>query len=293
MDFTELFVPIDDFCKMFEPNFQKQLLEDGTRKRQRQTGLDLSEIMTIVIAFHTSHFRTFKHYYLYLLAYHRDDFPRLMSYSRFVRLMPRTIFPLLAYVLSCRGQVTGISFVDSTVIRVCNNKRISRHKVFDGLAEIGRSSMGWFFGFNLHLVINDRGELLSFCLTPGNIDDRQPVEKMARGLYGKLFGDKGYISRALFERLFKRGIKLVTSVRSNMKNKLMELEEKVLLRKRSLIETVNGHLKEVCQIEHTRHRSVGNFVVNLLGGLAAYCRLPKKPSLQFASVKDEPVLALP
>lgn len=291
MDFTDTFVLIDDFCQTFEPKWQRRLLTKG--RRQRATRLALSEIMTILILFHTSHFRTFKHYYLNLLSRHREDFPGLVSYHRFVELMPRAILPLLAFVLACRGQVTGVSFVDSTALRVCHPKRITRHKVFDGVAQIGRSSMGWFFGFKLHWVINDRGELLNFALTPGNVDDRQPVWKMVRSLWGKLFGDKGYISQALFERLYEHGLKLITNIRSNMKNRLMEWQEKILLRKRSLIETANDMLKNVCQIEHTRHRSVSNFVVNLLCGLAAYCQLPKKPSLRFDDALNTPMIALP
>lgn len=293
MDFTTTFVLIDDFCQHFEPKLQQWLLTDKRRRRRRATRLALSEIMTILICFHTSHFRTFKHYYLHLLANHRSDFPGLVSYQRFVELMPRTIIPLLAWVQSSRGEVTGISFIDSTALRVCHPKRISRNRVFDGVAQIGRSSMGWFYGFKLHLVISEQGELLSFCLTPGNVDDRHCVSRLARRLWGKLFGDKGYLSQKLFEELYAQGLKLITTVRSNMKNRLLELEEKILLRKRSLIETVNDMLKNVCQVEHTRHRSVGNFVVNLLGALAAYCQLPKKPSLRFSKQVNSQLTTIP
>ena len=292
MDFTTTFVIIDDFCQSFEPKLKERLLADRKR-RQRATRLALSEIMTILVCFHTSHFRTFKHYYFYLLANHRADFPSLLSYQRFVELMPRAMLPLCAWVLDCRGEVTGISFVDSTVLRVCHPKRITRNRVFADMAQVGRSSMGWFYGFKLHWVINEKGELLSFALTPGNVDDRQPVGKLALRLWGKLFGDKGYISQSLFEELYGRGLKLITTVRANMRNRLLDWQEKILLRKRSLIETANDMLKNVCQIEHTRHRSVSNFVVNLLCGLAAYCQLPKKPSLRFSEQFNSPMLALP
>jgi len=290
--FTTTFVLIDDFCQSFEPKLKERLLADR-KHRQRATRLALSEIMTILVCFHTSHFRTFKHYHFHLLANQRADFPGLVSYQRFVELMPRAILPLCAWVLACRGEVTGISFIDSTVLRVCHPKRIARNKVFADVAQIGRSSMGWFYGFKLHWVINEKGELLSFALTPGNVDDRQPVRKLARRLWGKLFGDKGYISQSLFEELYERGLKLITTVRANMKNRLLDWQEKILLRKRSLIETANDMLKNVCQIEHTRHRSVSNFVVNLLCGLAAYCQLPKKPTLRFSDQFNGTVLALP
>lgn len=280
MDFTALFVEVDDFWLAFRRGYQRRVIAGGQQRRTRQGRMSISEIMTILIAFQTSGYRDFKHFYAYLRRHHRHDFPGLVSYSRFVGWMPRTTIPLFAYLMSCcRGSVTGIGFIDSTALRVCGHKRIHRHRVFAGLAAIGKTTMGWFYGFKLHLIINDRGELLAFNLTAGNADDRQPVETMARGLWGKLFGDKGYISQALFARLHARGVKLVTSLRKNMTNKLLELHEKILLRKRSLIETVNDQLKNVCQIEHTRHRSPANFLVHLIAGLIAYAKQPKKPSL--------------
>jgi hypothetical protein len=150
--------------------------------------------------------------------------------------------------------------------------------------------VGWFFGFKLHLVINDRGELLSFALTPGNADDRSRVDQLTRELWGRLFGDKGYVGRELFERLRGRGLKLITPLRKNMQNKLMEWEEKVLLRKRSLIETINDQLKNVEQVEHTRHRSPLHFLVHLMAGLAAYARQPKKPALRFDDLPADAAL---
>ena len=289
MDFTALFVDVDDFWHTFGPQYERRLIADG--QRRRDGGLSVSEMMTILIAFQTSHFRTFKHFYLHLLRHHRRDFPGLVSYNRFVRRMPRVTLPLFAYLMSAgRGLVSGISFIDSTAIKVCGHKRINRHRVFDGLAAMGKTTMGWFYGFKLHLVVNDRGELLAFCLTPGNVDDRQPVEQLAGDLWGRLFGDKGYISAALFERLYQRGVKLITHLRKNMKNTLMDTAEKLLLRKRSLIETINDQLKNVCQIEHTRHRSPTNFLVHLIAGLIAYARQPKKPSLKLQPDNETPMI---
>jgi hypothetical protein len=289
MDFTRLFVHVDDCCKSFEKIYSKHLIENGTRKRNRQSNLSISEIMTILIAFQTSGYRTFKDFYQYILAYHHNDFPKLVSYDRFIYLIPRAIIPLLVYLYT-EGidQPTGISFINSTSLKVCHNKRINRHRVFDGIAQIGKTTMGWFFGFKLHLIINDRGGLLGCRLTAGKVDDRSIVAKMAEGLFGKLFGDKGYISQSLFEELLVKGIKMVTNMRANMKCRLMQLEEKILLRKRSLIETVNDTLKNVCQIEHSRHRSPINFLAHLASGLIAYTGLPKKPSLKFANSEYQP-----
>lgn len=291
MDLTALFVEVDDFWLAFRHDYEHRLLSDGHRRRRREASLSISEIMTILIAFQTSHFRTFKHFYAYLLQHHRHDFPGLVSYCRFIAWLPRVTVPLFAYLMSrCRGTVTGINFIDSTALKVCGNKRIARHRVFDGIAAIGKNTMGWFHGFKLHLVINDRGELLAFALAPGNVDDRKPVPAMTKEWWGKLFADKGYISQRLFEQLYGGGLQLITGIRDNMANRLMPMVDKILLRKRSLIETVNDQLKNVCQIEHTRHRSPHNFLVHLLAGLIAYARQPKKPSLRIDWGTDVPLL---
>ena len=202
-----------------------------------------------------------------------------MSYSRFVRLMSNALVPLTVYLLTHRGQCTGISFIDSTPIQVCHPRRIPRHKVFAGLAARGKSSMGWFYGFKLHLVVNEHGEILAFQLTPGNVDDRKPVPALTKDLFGKLFADRGYISKDLFAELWENQVQLITGIRKNMHNRLMVLTDKLLLRKRSIIETINDQLKNISQIEHSRHRSFVNFLVNLLSGLIAYSLQPKKPSL--------------
>ena len=187
----------------------------------------------------------------------------------------------------CLGESTGISFIDSTPIRVCKNKRIKRNKVFNGLAQVGKSTMGYFFGFKLHIVINDKGELLNFVITPGNTDDREPLKNASfiKALKGKLYADKGYIDKKLTKLLFLDGLHLITSIRNNMKNVLMELKDKILLRKRSVIETVNDELKNICQVEHSRHRSFSNFLTNLLSGLIAYSFFPKKPAIKYDPVE--------
>jgi hypothetical protein len=172
-----------------------------------------SEIMTILILFQQSHYRTFKAYYTeYVQRHLHNEFPTLMSYSRFVELMPTVLVPLVAYLHTQLGQCTGISFIDSTPLAVCHNARIHQHRVFDGRAARGKTSVGWFYGFKLHLVVNDQGEILAFCLTPGNVDDRHLVPKLATGLVGKLFGDKGYLSQPLAQQLLvTQGLQLITN----------------------------------------------------------------------------------
>ena len=281
MSLVETFCDVDDFCQHFEPRWKSFQLGSGMRQRNRAGNLSLSEIMTIMIHFHQSGYRTFKDYYeKHVRKYLSTDFPKLVSYNRFVRLMSRSFVPLVFYLLSKKGDCTGISFVDSTPIRVCKNKRIERHRVFSGIAARGKSTMGYFYGFKLHLVVNERGEILSFQLTPGNTDDRKPLPVLFEGLFGKVFADKGYISKDLFVEFFEQEIQLITGIRKNMKNQLMPIMDKILLRKRSIIETINDQLKNISQIEHSRHRSFTNFLVNLISGLVAYALQPKKPSLK-------------
>lgn len=248
-----------------------------------------SEIMTIAICFHTSGYRTFKDYYTrHVMVHHVKYFPKLLSYSRFVYLMKGAIFPLFAFLQGYLGQNTEIAFIDSTVLTVCHTRRIYSHRVFKGLAKRGKTSTGWFFGFKLHLVINHIGEILSFQFTPGNIDDRKPAPNLAEKLSGKLFGDRGYISKDLFQELWEKGVQLITRLKKNMKNKLMPFADMLLLRQRGLIESVHNRLKNGCQIEHHRHRSPLNFLVNLFGGLTAYSLDSNKPSLLKRG--DDPLL---
>jgi transposase len=279
----ELFVHVDDFCQVFLPKLEQHLLTSGAIKRRRTRSLSLSEVMTILIHFHQSHYRNFKAYYCkHVLLHLHSEFPNLVSYTRFVDFIPSALIPLCAYFQqTCLGDCTGVSFIDSTSLDVCLNQRITSHKVFAGLAARGKTSTGWFFGFKLHLVINDRGELLNVLLTPGNVDDRKPVPKLVRKLFGKVFGDKGYISQTLYELLRQTfGIQFITKLRSNAKNRLpMPFMDRILLRKRAIVESVIDQLKNISQIEHSRHRSVTGFLVNLLCGLIAYTRQPKKPSL--------------
>ncbi len=281
MSLLELFCHVDDFCRAFVPPWQQMQLASGMIRRHRARSLSLSEIMTILIWFHCSGYRNFKTYYQAHVQRHlQSEFPTLVSYSRFVEFTPSALLPLLAYLRTCLGSCTGVSFLDATALAVCDPHRIAQHKVFAGWAQRGKTSTGWFFGFKLHLLVNDRGEVLNFALSPGNTDDRRPVPTLVKRFFGKIFADKGYVSQPLFRQLLETfGLELITKLRANMKNRLLPLADKLLLRKRAIIETVFDQLKNISQIEHTRHRSVNNFVVNLVCGLIAYCHQPKKPSL--------------
>jgi len=282
---TAIFCSIDDFCKVFEPALKKKQLSTGKKTRNRKFKMSTSEILTITTLFHLSGIRTFKHFYLFYVQKHlQTEFPETVSYNRFVELMQANILPLTLYMkTSCLGNCTGISFIDSTPIRVCKKKRIKNNKVFKDIANVGKSTMGWFYGFKLHIIINDKGELLDFLISQASTDDRTPIkqDRFLKKIFGSLYADKGYISKDLTELLFSQGLHLVTGVKNNMKNILMTMRDKILLRKRSVIETVNDQLKNISQAEHSRHRSFANFITNLVASLIAYSFQEKKPSIKF------------
>lgn len=286
---TEIFCIADDFCRFFDAQMEKYTIRDSKkRKYHRDSTMSKAEIMMIIILFHSSGFRCLKHFYVENVCKHmRHLFPNVVSYNRFVELEKAVALPLAIFIKKVLlGKCTGISFVDSTPLRVCRNQRILIHKTFKGVAQRGKCSMGWFFGFKLHLICNEKGELLNFMITPGDVDDRKPLEYKAfvEFIYGKLVGDKGYISQNLFEKLFVDGIQLITKLKNNMKGAMMSVSDKLLLRKRAIIETVNDELKNIAQIEHSRHRCFDNFMVNMLGALAAYCFFPKKPTIRVQTV---------
>lgn len=286
---TEIFCLADDFCKFFDIQMAKYTIKsEKKRKYHREGKMSRAEVMLILILFHSSGYRCLKHFYLEKICKQmRHLFPEVVSYNRFVELEKEVALPFLIFIKKVLlGKCTGISFVDSTPLRVCRNQRILIHKTFKGIAQRGKCSMGWFFGFKLHLICNEKGELLNFMITPGDVDDRKPLEykSFVDFIYGNLVGDKGYIGKNLFEKLFIDGIQLITKLKSNMKGAMMSVSDKLLLRKRAIIETINDELKNIAQIEHSRHRSFDNFIVNLLGGLAAYCFFPKKPTIRVQSV---------
>jgi hypothetical protein len=286
VDILPLFFDIDEFCKLFEPVWKTHLLDATIKKRNRKRSLSLSEVMTILVLFHQSGYRNLKQFYLEFVCFHlRSEFPRLVSYNRFVEFQTEALMPLAAYLQTKRGRCSGISFVDSTALAVCENLRIPQHRQFLDLAQRGKTSVGWFYGFKLHVAVSECGDLLSWFITPGNTDDRKPVPKLACRLWGKLFGDKGYVSEPLKLLLKESGLEFLTKLKKNMKPQEISATDKILLRKRAIIETIFDQLKNISQIEHTRHRSFWNFLVNIVAGLAAYTWREKKPCLNY-NVKE-------
>ena len=246
---TEIYCMADDFCKIFDETVKRHSVSDGKKHRNKPNRLSDAEVITILILFHMEGYRCLKHFYVGHVCLHcRLLFPKVVSYNRFVELEKEVAVQLEVFVKEVLpGKCTGVNFVDSTPLRVCRNQRIHCHKVFKGIAMRGKCSMGWFFGFKLHLIINEKGEILNFMFTPGDIDDRETlkIRNFVKEIYGKLVADKGYISKELFKELFVNGIQLVTKVRNNMKNSLMSVADKELLRKRALIESANDGLKNL------------------------------------------------
>jgi len=281
----EIFVFVDDYCKMLDQWIEQQ---DQIQKPSHHSGLSISEILTIIIFYHHSGFKCFQYYYERLvqpvLASH---FPAIVTYKHFLSLIPRCFNHL--YVL-CRircmmADRTGIYFADSKKLPVCHNRRIHSNRVFRDLARRGKASTGWFFGFKLHLVINNLGDMVSFMISSANVSDNNKavLNHLLADLKGHCFADKGYLTK-LFEQFYSQGLKLVTKIRKNMKNQLMELSEKYWLLKRAVIESVNDILMTVCDIDHTRHRSPVNAFVHLLGGLMAYSFADQKPSVHLPNL---------
>ena len=282
----EIFCIIDEFDKNLNAELAKNLQLpscDGNGKRYRNSKGRLSEreIMTILVCYHFGTYRNFKEYYLNCIrGQFRQEFPDTVSYNRFVELMPRVFFKMMIFMkLYAFGKCSGISFVDSAMIPVCHNVRRYFNKVFKGLAKDGKGTMGWCHGFKLHLLCNDSGEVITFCLTVANVDDRDSRvwEVFTKEIYGKMFADRGYIKKELFEHLFDQGIHLVHGLKTNMKNKLMPMWDKILLRKRCIIECINELLKNKANLVHSRHRSIHNFMMNLCSALTAYSFFDNKP----------------
>ena len=290
---TEIFYLVDKFCKEFNKTRTAFSISSVNKRRNRKFIMSESEVITILILFHTGGYRNLKHFYTNYVQLHlKSEFPKTVSYNRFVELQSKVVLPMGVFLKTmCLGKCTGISFIDSTPLRACHHKREKQHKVFKDLAKKGQCSLGWFYGFKLHIVINDKGEILDFLFTPGNVDDRAPLKNknFHQKIFGKIYGDKGYIGKKLFEQLFIDGIHLVTKHRKNMKNSLMLMQDRIMLRKRALVESVNDELKNICQIEHTRHRSFDNFLSNLLSGLIAYHFLDKKPSLNLEIIENKEI----
>ena len=283
---VETFCDFDDLCKSIRTQWEATPVTDSTTPRRKygpEAGLVESAIMTLLVLYHTSRFKNFKAFYNgVVLGLLRPYFPGAPCSDRFLTLTKR-VWALLAFFLAGRmGQKTDLYYIDSTPLAVCHNRRINRHKVFAGLAERGKTSMGWFFGFKLHLVFNHKREIVALKLTPGNVSDTAPVPELTKDLVGKLFGDKGYIGQELAQELLRRGLALMTRVCRNMKSLPVSFLDKALLNGRGIAETIIGHVKEFSSLRLPKHRSVFNAFTHITAAMIAYQISPLPPQPIYA-----------
>ena len=285
---VEDFCQFDDFCQAFGPHWEARLLSQEAqpaKKRGPQAGLADSEIMTILVLYHSSQFRNFRTFYEgVVLTLLRSAFPKAPCYARFIAVTKHVWVPLTVFLLTRMGRRTGLYYIDSTPLPVCHPRRINRHKVFAGLAERGKTSLGWFFGFKLHLVFNHERQIVALKLTPGNVNDTTPVPDLTQGLIGKLFGDQGYVGNDLAQRLLRRGLALMTRVRRNMKRLPVSFLDKALLNGRNIVETIIGQIKEFSALRLPKHRSVFNAFTHITAAIVAYQINPLPPKPITASI---------
>lgn len=274
---VEIYIACDDFAKKME---QYQLSQNQDIPKEK---MSCSEIMTIVIYYHLSGMKCFKYYYQSIIkGYLKSYFTNSYTYENFVTKMQCVASYLWLFLQGMRLSFpTEANYIDATKLVVCHNKRIHSHRVFAKLASRGKSSLGWFFGFKVHAVINQMGQLVVFEITTGKVADNNPelLKSLTSHLACFLYGDKGYIT-ALREEFAERNLYLITKLRANMKkNQVLTEQQSYYLKHRGLIETVFDVLKNQLDIEHSRHRSPKNFLINLLAGLLAYTFLEKTPSI--------------
>jgi len=270
---VEQFCVFDDFVSAVRAQIAGRLLSDGKSERRRgpPAGLVDSEIMTILIMYHESRFKNFKIFYnVMILKMYRTCFPCAPCYERFLTLT-KYVLPLLTlFLASMASTKTGIYYVDSTPLPVCHNKRISKHRVFEGLAARGRTSVGWFFGFKAHFIFNDLRQVVAVKITPGNVNDTVPLPELSKNLSGKIFGDKGYVSKKVAKILSERGLFLLTRPKKNMAPLPISVHDEILLKGRSIAETIIGHIKEFSSLRLPKHRSVPNAFTHIIAAIVSY-----------------------
>jgi len=284
MKLIGIFCDIDDFVIALEKNIGLKLIGNDHPQSVNKPSITYSEMLCIELVYHLSGYKCFQYYYQDAVEKGalKEYFPNAPGYNRFIQLKPRILMLIVLYFQCCRlGRMCGLYYADSTSLTVCNNRRIHSNKVFKTQASRAKTSTGWFFGFKLFLVVNAFGEIVKATFTTANVADNnlQHMLRLFNKLEGLVFADKGFINQNATQELFKNGLHLITGIRANMKNKLMLLSHKLLLKKRGMIESVNDILKSVCDLEHTRHRSPINAVINVFAALCAYTYLERMPSI--------------
>lgn len=283
----ELFIEIDDLLQAYESYKATQTL-GRIRQPTRVPALSGSEVCTIWVCYHYSGYKCFEYYYKNkVLKELREYFPNVPTYETFLQYIPKAKGALYLWLLyTCgRSDRTGLYYIDSKRLQVCHLKRQHSNKVFKDIARKGKSSMGWFFGFKLHLVVNQIGQVVAFDLTTGNVADNNQnlLKKLLANLQGYCIGDKGYHTK-LFAFFYENGLHLLTKPKKNMKHRITTEYHNKLIDKRGLIESVFDILTSVCDLEHTRHRNPDNAFAHMIAAVIAYQYLNKKPALFFPSI---------
>jgi hypothetical protein len=280
---TEIFCEVDDFCQAFAAQGKAYLLGSGAAPRGPKPGLAVSEIITLLLVLHSSQFKYLKNFYQGVaMPLLRPCFPGMPCYEQFVIIQQRALVPLRFFLLSRMGKKTGIYYIDSTAWPVCDHHRSHRHKTCAGLAARGKTSMGWCFGFKLHLIFNNLNEIVACKLTPGQVHDTKPVLQLTKHLRGKLFGDKGYIGKKLAQELLRRGLTLFTRSRQNMKALPLAMSDKLWLNARNMAETNIGSIKQFSALNLPKHRLPLNAFLHILGAVTVYKINPIKPKFKLA-----------
>lgn len=284
MDPVEIFYYIDEFCKIYSEESKRYFIKrENIKNAGRKPAMAMSEVITIKVMYHTSGFKTFKDFYMKNNAELKDYFPNLVSYSRLVELNIQNAVPLLIFAkIFCTKEADEVSFIDSTKLSVCHIKRASSNKVFKGIAAKSKTSVGWFYGLKLHLMIKASGEIIDFTVTSGNVADNNPhlIRKLTRVIRGKLFGDRGYIiNQELVAELYKRDLQLISKARKNMQPRPISPDDSRVLTKRGIIDSVIGILKQSLDLEHSRHRNPFAFLAHISSTLIAYFFRSNKPSI--------------
>jgi hypothetical protein len=289
MDLTTIFCRIDDFFKFYQKYIAAKELPPihGGALCPRKKQMTPSEIMAVLVYYAASSndIKHFKAFYAYKKNELQSAFPGLVSYERMIELKEEVLLPLTAFLLSILSKCTGTSFIDSSKLEACHIKRAGSHKVLRGIAKRGKSSMGWFYGTKIHLAVNEKGELINLLLTSGNVADNNHgvIRHMTSNMFGKLFGDKGYILDPQFWReIYDHGVHIIHGLRKNMKQRLMTFFDKIMLRKRGIVESVFSICKERMALQYTRARSVYGFICNTISMLIAYQLSPSKPKIRLA-----------
>ena len=281
-DFTYTFCIIDDFFQKFEATYWDFLKHSNKRLRMRSSQLKVSEVVFIAIWYKCSHFNNFKAFFLSLRQNFRHLFRYLPCYQRIVYLINSHQLALhalhFALMKDCHSSHL---WIDSTTLPVCKNQRIGRHKSIKAIATRGKSSMGWFFGCKLHLIMNQSGDVVSTALSNGHTADIKMVEQLVKGLKAKLYADRGYISQNLRQSIKEQGVDLITYHRKNMQAVNLSKADTYNLRQRNQIETLFSLLKGKYNLVTSKARSIEGYLAGIYASLCAYqIYHENKPTIQ-------------